>query len=128
MLDTLNSTRNFFTHFWKLYSQDVNLLEKHGTDSMMVLNMVCVAPQHSGKGISIKMIKWTEERTKKLNVKFMTAETTGIASAKIFGKCGFSRVKELEYNEYVKENGDRPLADLDPHVSCIIWEKMIDPS
>ena len=74
------------------------------------------------------MIKWTEERTKKLNVKFMTAETTGIASAKTFGKCGFSKVKELEYNEYVKDNGDRPLADLDPHVSCIIWEKIIDPN
>ena len=74
------------------------------------------------------MIKWTEERTKKLNVKFMTAETTGIASAKTFAKCGFFNVKELEYNEYVNENGERPLADLDPHVSCIIWEKMIDPS
>ena len=88
--------------------------------------MICVAPKASGRNLAPQMIQWTENLSKNQNIPLMTAETTGIASAKTFEKCGFSNVKELEYNNYVTSNGDRPLANLDPHISCIVWEKITD--
>ena len=93
---------------------------------MLVLNMICVAPKASGRNLALQMIQWTENLSKNQNIPLMTAETTGIASAKTFEKCGFSNVKELEYNNYVTSNRDRPLANLDPHISCIVWEKIIN--
>ena len=86
--------------------------------------MICVAPIASGRNLALKMIQWTENLSKNQNIPLLTAETTGIASAKTFEKCGFSNIKELEYNNYVTANDERPLANLEPNISCIIWEKI----
>ena len=91
---------------------------------MLVINMICVAPIASGRNLALKMIQWTENLSKNQNIPLLTAETTGIASAKTFEKCGFSNIKELEYNNYVTSNDERPLANLEPNISCIIWEKI----
>ena len=94
-------------------------------EKCLFVSILCVAPQASGKGLAVQMIEWTEKITKKLNFHLMTTETTGLFSAKAFRKCGFHPVKELEYNEYITPNGDKPLKNLDPHISCIIWEKSL---
>ena len=104
--------------------QDINLFEKHNVNEILVINMICVAPIASGRNLALKMIQWTENLSKNQNIPLLTAETTGIASAKTFEKCGFSNIKELEYNNYVTSNGERPLANLEPNISCIIWEKI----
>ena len=104
------------------------MFEKHKLDKILIINMICVDPQASGKGISIQMLRWTEQITLKSNIQLMSGETTGIASAKIFEKCGFSSVKEILYNDYTTQNDEKPLKNLDPHKSCIIWEKKVSSS
>ena len=73
--------------------QDVDLFKAHDVEQMLVLHMICVSPQESGQNLALQMIQWTEEDAKAHRVKVLTAESTGLASAKVFAKANYVQVK-----------------------------------
>ena len=88
--------------------------------------MICVSPNESGQGLASKMMDWSESEAKKSGLTLMTAETTGIASSKIFQKCLFTKVKELKYDDYMDKNGEHPFENMKPHQACTVWTKSLD--
>ena len=95
---------------------------------MFVLNMICVSPNESGQGLASKMMNWSENMAKTSGLSIMTAETTGIGSTKLFQKSKFTKVKEIQYDDYMDKNGEFPFANLKPHLGCSIWKKALDLS
>ena len=95
---------------------------------MFVLNIICVSSNESGQGLASKMMNWSENMAKTSGLLIMTAETTGIGSTKLFQKSNFTKVKEIQYDDYIDKNGEFPFANLKPHLGCSIWTKALDLS
>ena len=110
--------------FMDVLYQDVELFDDK-TEEILILHMICVSDEYKGLGIASKMMNWSEEKAKSQNITVLSAETTGIASAKIFQKANFQNIKEMFYDDYEDKNGEKIFAKLDPHKSCIVWKKSI---
>lgn len=80
---------NGILEFMQVLYTDINLFESFKVEQMLVLNMICVDPEESGKGLALKMIKWSQNLAENKGIKALTAETTGIASSKVFQKVAF---------------------------------------
>lgn len=94
-------------------------------DKMLVLNMICVSPEESGKGVALEMMNWSQDLASKNGISVLTAETTGIASSKVFQKANYEKVKEFKYDDYVDSAGKRPFQNLSPNESCSVWIKKL---
>lgn len=125
-----NIFMNKILEFMDVLYENVDVFQEEDNDSITVdkvllLHMICVSEDFKGHGISSKMMKWSETQAKSQDITLLSAETTGIASAKVFQNADFQKVKELSYDDYQDPNGEKIFANLDPHKSCIIWKKQI---
>ena len=59
------------------YFQDIDMFKICQMDKMLVVNMICVAPEETGKGLSYQMMQWTEKKAIEKGLKVITSETTG---------------------------------------------------
>lgn len=94
-------------------------------DKMLVLNMICVSPEESGKGLALEMMQWSEKIARENGISILTAETTGIASTKVFEKANYEKIKALNYDDYKDSQGHQPFANLHPNKACSIWIKKL---
>ena len=121
-----NIFMNKILEFMDVLYENVDLFQEDDSiEKVLILHMICVSEEFKGHGISSQMMKWSEIQAKSHDISLLTAETTGIASAKIFQKADFQKVKELSYDDYQDPNGEKIFANLHPHKSCIIWKKRI---
>ena len=107
--------------------QDVDLFKESNEEQMLVINMLCVSSEMAGQGLGLKMMEWSENLAKEKGISLMTAETTGVASGRLFQKAGFQKVKELEYDAYTNKKGEKPFFALEPHKACVVWKKQLLP-
>ena len=114
---------NRILEFMDVLYENVDVFQDH--DQVLILHMICVSEDFKGQGISSQMMKWSETQAKSRDITMLSAETTGIASAKIFQNADFQKVKELSYDDYQDKYGEKIFAHLDPHKSCIVWKKEI---
>ena len=95
-------------------------------EKMFLFNMLSVAKYQAGKGIATKLMKKSIDCAIESGFHFLTSETTGVASTKIFSKLGFQSVKMICYDDYVNKKDDKIFEGVNPpHVGCTVWIKRV---
>lgn len=113
---------NFMDHLYK----DIDLFEKYEVDRMFVFHMIAVDSNFGGRGIGTELVLRGIEHATRHGFRVLTSETTGAISGKIFQKLGFNLIKELNYDDYIDEEGQKRFKDLHPHKSCSVWAKTLN--
>ena len=106
--------------------QDVDFFAQYEVERMFVFNMIAVDSGFGGRGIGTQLMMRAVQFAFDKGFRVLTAETTGVASAKIFQKLDFQQVKEMAYDDYTDEEGNKPFKNLHPHRACIVWVKLAD--
>lgn len=84
---------------------DVDVFQTYGTDSVFMIAMIAVSPEHARLGLGRKLIELSVDIARKSGAKVVAAEALSEYAAKAFTKCGFQTLRTIQYASIDCKNG-----------------------
>jgi len=86
---------------------------------------LCSARTHGVRGLGTELVRRGEELARSRGVNYANVMVTGVYSAKVFDRLGYTKLKELEYAEFRDERGDLYLKETREHTHCGVYLKSL---
>ncbi|KAK4325016.1 hypothetical protein Pmani_004373, partial [Petrolisthes manimaculis] len=85
-----------------------------------------VDKQYGGRGIASMLVQQCCNVARTQEFSCLVAETTGIFSAKIFGRHNFKTIREVQYSQF-RQNGRIAFPNTGIHTSARVSVKILEP-
>ncbi|XP_065092277.1 arylalkylamine N-acetyltransferase 1 isoform X2 [Ochlerotatus camptorhynchus] len=119
---------NFKKIFKLLYEQNlkINLFKQFDVDKIFEIRILSVDSKFRGKGLAKKLIEKSEELALDRGFQVMKTDATGAFSQRVVSSLGFITKSELNYADYLDENGEQTFVVEPPHEKLKIMCKVIN--
>ncbi|XP_071540774.1 arylalkylamine N-acetyltransferase 1-like [Panulirus ornatus] len=107
-------------------ASDIDFFGQYKVDKFFNFELLNVDKEYGGRGIASMLVLQSCNVARTQGFSCLVAETTGIFSAKIFGKHAFKTIREVQYSQY-RQNGRIAFPNTGIHTSARVSVKILEP-
>ncbi|XP_011341168.1 dopamine N-acetyltransferase isoform X2 [Ooceraea biroi] len=105
--------------------KNVNVGERFRDLSVLEIRIISVDTNWRGKGIAKGLIDKSMEVAKAQGFHYVRADCTSQFSGKLCARMGFNAIYELDYKDYVEEDGKQIFSPAFPHTTAVTYMKQL---
>ncbi|KAH0944768.1 hypothetical protein HN011_009652 [Eciton burchellii] len=105
--------------------KNVNTGERFRDLNVLELRIISVNTNWRGKGIGKALIEKSMEIAKAQGFNYMRVDCTSLFSGKLCARIGFNAIYELDYKDYVDEDGKQIFSPALPHTTAVTYTKKL---
>ncbi|XP_011632927.1 dopamine N-acetyltransferase-like isoform X2 [Pogonomyrmex barbatus] len=105
--------------------KNVNKGGQYRDSNVLEIRILSVDTNWRGKGVAKNLIEKTIEIAKQQGFHYVRADCTSAFSGKLCARLGFDAIYELNYNDYVDEEGKPIFSPVSPHTAAITYIKKV---
>ncbi|XP_063884852.1 uncharacterized protein LOC135113534 [Scylla paramamosain] len=112
--------------FLSQLASDIDFYGQYNVDKFLNFELLNVDKAYGGRGIASMLVQQSCNVARNQGFTCLVAETTGIFSAKIFGRHNFKTIREVQYSQF-RQNGRIAFPNTGIHTSARVSVKILDP-
>ncbi|KAG7154857.1 Dopamine N-acetyltransferase-like [Homarus americanus] len=107
-------------------ASDIDFFSQYSVEKFFNFELLNVDKSYGGRGIASMLVQQSCNVARTQGFTCLVAETTGIFSAKIFGRHTFKTIREVQYSQF-RQNGRIAFPNTGIHTSARVSVKILEP-